>query len=554
VRSFFNANDTAYMVMDYYEGISLDGYFSQVKPVLEPEEAVPLVNMILDGLQYIHEREVLHRDLKPSNIYLAAVGRPILLDFGAARQAAGVKMRSISVVLTEGYAPLEQYQRRGIQGAWTDTYGLTATLYRMLLGKAPPIALDRLSGPDPLESHGFDHLSPALVHVLRKGLANRIEDRYQSAAELQQALTLAMQDGQPEAGHSPSVSVASSGVSVPTASVVVENSLLPDRHHPTTISPTVPKKSLPLLALAAGVAALTLGGLWWSRSSNDDNRPVVAAKAPAAVSSVAVAATTSPVSAVSASVAVINEPTSVPSNGIDLLLLPTMKSLPSTELVYEGNGSPGEEEARKVRLDGLSASETEVTVAQFRYFVEQTRYQNPAWGKGCAGATAGETWSSGSNEQPVVCVSWLDATAYARWLSQVTGQRYRLLSESEWIYAHRGNVQSRYWWGNDVDPKQAACQDCGGVAPTSTTPAKSGGVNPFGLYGTASNVREWTCSAFGMPNTASADHCIGSAPKAATIRGAAWSDTKEKLGLDARDSAPPELLSAVVGFRVLKES
>ena len=104
VRGFFNANDTAYMVMDYYDGMSLDAYFGQVKPVLEPVVASSLMQLVLDGLDYVHRHGVTHRDIKPHNIYLAAVGKPIILDFGAARQAVtDGNQRSISVVLTEGY-------------------------------------------------------------------------------------------------------------------------------------------------------------------------------------------------------------------------------------------------------------------------------------------------------------------------------------------------------------------------------------------------------------------------------------------------------------------
>ena len=187
VRNFFNANGTAYLVMDYYEGMSLGDYLSTVRNKLEPELAVPLVKPILEGLQYVHERGLVHRDLKPHNIYLAAIGRPIVLDFGAARQAAGDRVQSLSVVLTEGYAPLEQYQRRAVQGPWTDVYGVAATLYRMITGSAPPIALDRI-GRDPIEDGGWDLIPPTLVPAMRTALAVKPTDRYQSAVEFLAAL------------------------------------------------------------------------------------------------------------------------------------------------------------------------------------------------------------------------------------------------------------------------------------------------------------------------------------------------------------------------------
>ena len=188
VRSFFNANGTAYLVMDYYEGMSLGDYLTNMRRTIEPEVAVPLIIPILEGLEYVHERNVMHRDVKPANIYLAAIGKPILLDFGAARQAAaGDLARSISVVLTEGYAPLEQYQRRTPQGPWTDVYGLAATLLRMVTGQIPAAALDRL-GNDPLAQSNFAGLPDALKPALKRAMAVKPGDRYQTATEFRLAL------------------------------------------------------------------------------------------------------------------------------------------------------------------------------------------------------------------------------------------------------------------------------------------------------------------------------------------------------------------------------
>ncbi len=185
VRNFFRAFGTAYLVMDYYEGRSLGDYLGQLEHPVETEAAGAMMLSVLDGLQFVHDRGVLHRDVKPHNIYMTNSGRVILLDFGAARQAAGINVDSISVVLSEGYAPLEQYQKNSPQGPWTDIYGVAATLYRMLKGAPPPVALDRL-GVDPLE--GDLALPEKLATVLRKGLALRPHERYTTAAEFKLVL------------------------------------------------------------------------------------------------------------------------------------------------------------------------------------------------------------------------------------------------------------------------------------------------------------------------------------------------------------------------------
>ena len=117
VRHFFEANGTAYLVMNYYQGLSLAEYLDQQGGHMPEEQATQLMLPILDGLRAVHAKDFLHRDIKPQNIYLARLDsggvRPILLDFGAARQAMGEHSRSLSVVLTPGYAPFEQYHRKG---------------------------------------------------------------------------------------------------------------------------------------------------------------------------------------------------------------------------------------------------------------------------------------------------------------------------------------------------------------------------------------------------------------------------------------------------------
>jgi serine/threonine protein kinase len=193
VRNFFRAFGTAYLVMDYYEGRSLGDYLAQLDQPVAVEAAGQMMVSVLDGLQFVHDRGVLHRDVKPHNIYMTSTGRVILLDFGAARQAAGERIDSISVVLSEGYAPLEQYQKNSPQGPWTDIYGVGATLYRMLKGAPPPVALDRL-GTDPLDA---DLGLPApLVTVIRKALAVLPPGRYATALEFKQALMAALNLGE----------------------------------------------------------------------------------------------------------------------------------------------------------------------------------------------------------------------------------------------------------------------------------------------------------------------------------------------------------------------
>jgi formylglycine-generating enzyme required for sulfatase activity len=97
----------------------------------------------------------------------------------------------------------------------------------------------------------------------------------------------------------------------------------------------------------------------------------------------------------------------------------------------------------------------------------------------------------GRAERPVTDVSWRDATAYASWLSQKTGQKYRLPSEAEWEYAARGGTKTAFWWGRDVGTRFANCRDCGGDSGQAAVATGSFSANPFGLFDTAGNAAEW---------------------------------------------------------------
>ncbi len=193
VRNFFEENGTAYLVMDYYDGLTLAGYLAQQPQGKLPEKAaVDILMPILDGLREVHAKNFLHRDIKPQNIYLTTGNRAILLDFGAARQAMGERSRSLSVVLSEGYAPYEQYHRRGKQGPWTDIYACAAVLFHAVAGEPPPPATERLH-KDELDIAALG-LSASLTKALQSGLATDHNKRPQRMKDFQ---ALLLESGDP---------------------------------------------------------------------------------------------------------------------------------------------------------------------------------------------------------------------------------------------------------------------------------------------------------------------------------------------------------------------
>jgi serine/threonine protein kinase len=167
------------MVIEYLDGCTLAQYLGSVGS-LDAKMVLQLLVPVADALRACHAVGLIHRGVSPDNIFVTADGRIKLLDFGAARFASGPRSTNLSVILQEGYAPFEQYQRNGRQGPWTDIYALTGTLYRLLTGELPVAAPDRVAGtrlPSPAEK-GVK-ISPSLQALLDKGLAVQPEERYQ---------------------------------------------------------------------------------------------------------------------------------------------------------------------------------------------------------------------------------------------------------------------------------------------------------------------------------------------------------------------------------------
>ena len=148
IHRFFRAHGTGYIVMEYAEGETLSEVLQRKGTFMEAELTLILFP-ILDGLEAVHGADFLHRDIKPGNIVIRDDGSPVLIDFGSARQAVAGKSRSVTAIVTPGYAPIEQYSVKGHQGPWTDIYGLGAVCYRCLVGEPPNDATERLR-EDPL--------------------------------------------------------------------------------------------------------------------------------------------------------------------------------------------------------------------------------------------------------------------------------------------------------------------------------------------------------------------------------------------------------------------
>ena len=178
VRDYFEANNTAYIVMDYEDGEPLDVLLRRHGTLTE-EQLRRVLLPVVDGLRQVHAAGFLHRDIKPANVFVRRSDEsPVLLDFGSARQALGRRSRSVTAIASAGYSPPEQYESDGAQGAWTDIYALSALCYRAITGDAPMEAPRRQSRllrmrTDPLPKLaevGREGYSPAFLEAVDRGL------------------------------------------------------------------------------------------------------------------------------------------------------------------------------------------------------------------------------------------------------------------------------------------------------------------------------------------------------------------------------------------------
>ncbi|MBC3766117.1 SUMF1/EgtB/PvdO family nonheme iron enzyme [Neptunicella marina] len=203
-------------------------------------------------------------------------------------------------------------------------------------------------------------------------------------------------------------------------------------------------------------------------------------------------------------------------------------------------------------LESYGIGEAEVTVADFNKFVEQTSYVTDAEKeRGCAYYEGGEpVWQENlswrnpgftqTDKNPAVCLSLNDAKAYVEWLSEKSGNTYRLPTEVEWEYAARAGKESDYWWGDSIGIDNANCGWCGSQwSNVSTSPVASFKRNDFGLYDTAGNVWEWTTSQ--------------NSQSGAVVRGGAWNFAPRLARVSTRMELDPVFRSNYIGFRVLRE-
>ena len=256
IDTIFRDNGTAYLVMEFLDGWTLDEFLKRRGGKITFETALRIMLPVIDALSAIHADGVLHRDISPDNIYLTRDGKVKLIDFGAARNALGQKSRNLSIILKEGYAPEEQYRASGVQGPWTDVYATAATMYHCVTGRAPQPSLDRLAEDKvqrPSEM-GID-IDSAAERAIMVGMSLRPGDRFQSMEDFKAVLTGSATVTAMMRAYVPAKEAAKDPAAIVAAPVVVQAPWLqsPDEA-PTVAMPSARRTSPPPAVVPPSVA------------------------------------------------------------------------------------------------------------------------------------------------------------------------------------------------------------------------------------------------------------------------------------------------------------
>lgn len=612
VLSYFKMLNTAYLVMEYEPGQSLSRFLKSAKQLTEAK-IMHFLLPLLSGLQTSHEAALLHQNINPDNIYLRDEDlTPILVNFGMARYALAHRRRRVATTVNSGYAPVEQYQFKSNQGTWTDIYALGAILYRIVSGQIPVKSPARVHAikqeqKDPLVSViqiGQKHYSKDLLQGIDFSLKIAIKNRPQNIQEWLKVLY-------PNASNFLNLTESSAKILKNHEGGI--KMLFPKWQ---SEFPQLLKRSFKGWVLAAIILVIGLNGSYifytkrhlaklqqqqalelervqqQSAQSQKVHQQTITQQV---VLQQMLEETQLQLEAIQMvrkaerqqlaqlqlekrNLQAILKKTQgqlyiakkirkkvehkIPSGNIirdrlpDGYYGPEMIWLPAGRFRMgdiQNQGNDNEQPVHWVSVERFAMGRYEVTFAEYEHFADLTGKKKPD----------DEGW--GRDSRPVINVSMIDAIAYAAWLSQQTGQSYRLPTEAEWEYAARAGTVTP--WGSEMESHPAPCNGCGSSQwdNQKTAPVGSFGANAFGLHDMGGNVREWTCSEYAEKYSGKEQHCVNypvsrgnplwlSNKLHVVERGGSWLKNPANGRVTARWQNPPTGRYTNVGFRLVIES
>ena len=579
-REFFRANGTAYLVMAYEEGQSLAELLAsreaEGRPLTE-SELLAVMTPVLEGLERVHAAGVLHRDIKPSNILIRRNdGRPVLIDFGAAKQAAAKYSKS-QAPYTEGYAALEQVADTGKLGPWTDMYGVGAVMWRMVAGGNRPwepphpvrvelrshAVIDDTEDPmPPARDLGRGRFAPRLLEAIDRCLRLRGTERFRGSRELLEALRV----GSGQSASAVSVEASERSTKPAVAVGMGEKS----GSEPTVPEPRNARRWAGWMTLAGVAVGLCLAlAVWWSQGSGEairDQRPegeqpwvrdwealgggiedpgfadaaqaYIAQYRKVTEASVWVARAEGLMAKLRDLESAVRTRREVEESWINSLGMEFMW-IPAGQFLM---GSPEDEEGRdaderqhEVRIsEGFWMKKYEVTQGEW----ESVMGANPSRFLDCGPRC------------PVERVTWFDTEEFMQRLNgreSGKGYRYRLPTEAEWEYAARaGTTGARYgelgeiaWYNENSGDR--------------THPVGQKQANAWGLHDMLGNAWEWTADWHGeYPSSLVTDPQGPSKGSDRVGRGGGWYFNARDLRSASRNKGSPAKRYYSLGCRLVR--
>jgi len=538
IHDIFEENGTAYYVMEYLDGGSLDSRIPTGG--MREAEALRVIRQTGNALSYIHNQNVLHLDVKPSNIMFRQNGAAVLIDFGISKRYddAGGQTSSTPAGLSKGYAPLEQYNQ-GVQTFQpaTDVYSLGATLYKMLTGQTPPeCSVVNEEGLPPRPAH----VRPALWNAIRQAMQPRRKDRPQRVEDF---LLLLENEAATSSAESFATPSSEPSQSQGDGDTLTKDDLLQSSSQKQPAPK--PKSQFPwktLLWSLSGIAAIVLVFLLVKNlqpSSSDSST---------------------------------DSSTANSSSPILDQIESGMVYVDGGTFMMGGTSEQGsdpdsdEKPTHSVTLSSYYISDHEVTQAEWEAVMGTTvRQQRDK-------ADSSYLIVGEGPDYPMYYISWEECQDFIRKLNSLTGKNYRLPTEAEWEYAARGGSKSRgykYSGSNTLGDVAWYWQNSGDVFLSGTDddwdwdtiennhgqshPVKQKQSNELGLYDMSGNVREWCQDWYGDYTTDSASNPTGPASGSYRVfRGGGWYYVAGGCRVSFRGSDTPSSRGSYLGFRLAR--
>ena len=574
VIDFGEQDGILYIVTRYLNGGTLHDLIR--KGPMAPETALRYLVDIADAVDYAHAQGVVHRDIKPRNVLLDAQGNPFVADFGLAKlvSASSLTRTGLGLIGTPHYMSPEQCNGQAADTR-SDIYSLGVVLYEMLTGEVPynadsavQVVMMQINEPRPSLAQRRPEIAYMLDDVLGRALAKNPDDRYQTARDF--AVAMARAIGQ-----------SVTPVAMPRP---IQRAIAPGRLPAEAPAPPKERLGASLLRwLTAGVAGLILMalvgfGIATGFGRQPASTPTATATLVAVTQPIAPTPQPLPTETATAPPATPTEPAE--KRKVWAKDAMTIVYVPAGEFLLGSADSDldareDEKPQQSIYLDAFWVDRTEVSVAQFQDFVNQTGYVTEAEAEQNGGGIVyapdpvGERSASwklpqgggaapATERQPVVQVSRNDARAYCEWAGR------RLPTEAEWDKAARGTEGWVYPWGNTFDRRRLNFCDrrCGAAWRTSdyddtfarTSPVGlfPAGASPYDALDMSGNVWEWVNDFYdfrGYYRFPTANPPGVEAGTEHVARGGSWIDPPDRVRAGARFALAPDARNDVTGFR-----